>query len=98
MYVVTVLFKAHAAHWTAFRAAMHENAATTLAVEAGCRQFDVCEGEEGSHTIFLYEVYDTEADFKAHLAAPHFLTFDSNVASWVASKQVQIYSRASLQT
>jgi quinol monooxygenase YgiN len=95
MYIVTVLFKIHAAHWDAFIAAMHHNAQTSLATEAGCRQFDVCEGEPGQCTVFLYEVYDTQADFAAHLAASHFLQFNAETAAWVADKKVQTFTRAS---
>jgi quinol monooxygenase YgiN len=95
MYIVTVLFKIHAAHWDAFTKAMHHNAQTSLAVEPGCRQFDVCEGEPGLHTVFLYEVYDTQADFTAHLSAPHFLQFNAQTTAWVADKKVQTYMRAS---
>lgn len=72
MHIVTVLFTIHAAHWQAFKEAMHANAATSLATESGCRQFDVCEGLPGTYTIFLDEVYDAQADFKAHLNADHF--------------------------
>lgn len=95
MFVVTVLFKIHAAHWDAFTAAMHHNAQASLAIEPGCRQFDVCEGDPGQCTVFLYEVYDTQADFTAHLGAPHFLQFNAETAAWVADKKVQTYTRAS---
>ena len=95
MHIVTVLFTIHAAHWQAFKEAMHANAATSLATESGCRQFDVCEGLPGTYTIFLYEVYDAEADFKVHLNADHFLSFNAISAPWVIDKQVQVFSRTS---
>ena len=93
MYVVTVLFTIHAAHWDAFLEAMHHNAQTSLAIEPGCRQFDVCEAEPGQCTVFLYEVYDTQADFAAHLAAPHFLQFNAQTTPWVVDKQVRTFTR-----
>jgi autoinducer 2-degrading protein len=93
MFIVTVLFKIHAAHWDAFMTAMHHNAQTSLAIEPGCRQFDVCEGEPGQCTVFLYEVYDTQADFTAHLDAAHFLQFNVETAAWVADKKVQTFTR-----
>jgi quinol monooxygenase YgiN len=46
---------------------------------AGCRQFDVCESADGSQ-IFLYEIYDSEAAFKAHLATDHFVRFNELTA------------------
>lgn len=93
MYVVTVLFTIHPAHWGAFTKAMHHNAQTSLAIEPGCRQFDVCVGEPGQYTIFLYEVYDSQADFNSHLSAPHFLQFNTETAGWVADKKVQTFVR-----
>lgn len=93
MFVVTVLFKIHAAHWYAFLPLMYRNAATSLSVEPGCRQFDVCEGEAGQFEVFLYEVYDSRADFAAHLETPHFLEFNTQTMPWVADKQVRTFSR-----
>jgi autoinducer 2-degrading protein len=92
MHIVTVLFTIHAPHWDEFLKAMLLNAQTSLALEAGCRQFDVCVGEPGQNTIFLYEVYDTQADFTAHLAAEHFLQFNALTAPWVADKQVRTFT------
>jgi (4S)-4-hydroxy-5-phosphonooxypentane-2,3-dione isomerase len=93
MHVVTVLFTIHEDHWNAFMVAMHHNARTSLAMEPGCRQFDVCEGAQGQYTVFLYEVYDTAEDFAAHLLAPHFLQFNAETAAWVADKKVQTFIR-----
>jgi autoinducer 2-degrading protein len=96
MYVVTVLFTIHREHWLAFKKAMHSNAQTSLESEPGCHQFDVCEGDPGSYTIFLYEVYATQNNFAEHLKAAHFLAFNALTAPWVVDKQIQIFSR--LQT
>ena len=94
MYVVTVLFTIHAAHWDAFTKAMHHNAQTSLAIEPGCRQFDVCVGAPGQCSVFLYEVYQSQAAFAAHLAASHFLQFNAQTAPWVIDKQVRTFTRA----
>jgi (4S)-4-hydroxy-5-phosphonooxypentane-2,3-dione isomerase len=93
MYVVTVLFNIHKEHWQPFKKAMQTNAQTSLEVEPGCHQFDVCEGDPGSHSIFLYEVYATPNDFADHLKAAHFLAFNELTAPWVVDKQVRIFSR-----
>jgi quinol monooxygenase YgiN len=93
MFVVTVLFTIHAAHWDSFIKAIHLNAQTSLAIEAGCRQFDVCVGEPEQHTVFLYEVYDSRSEFAAHLAAPHFLQFNTQTMPWVMDKQVYTFTR-----
>ncbi|NTV85443.1 MAG: antibiotic biosynthesis monooxygenase [Burkholderiaceae bacterium] len=94
MHVVTVVFTIHATHYPAFLQAMVGNARTSLQDEPGCRQFDVCESPSQPGKVFLYEIYDTEADFQAHLAAPHFLQFNALTAPWVAGKLVEVYRRA----
>lgn len=94
MHVVTVVFTIHVAHYPAFMQAMVGNARTSLQDESGCRQFDVCESPVEPGKVFLYEVYDSEADFQAHLAAPHFLAFNALTAPWVADKLVSVYRRA----
>jgi quinol monooxygenase YgiN len=94
VYVVTVLFEAKPEHAEAFRTAMLANAKVSRESEPGCRQFDVCvEADAGS--TFLYEVYDDRAAFEAHLATPHFKTFDGAVRDWLARKEVRIYERLS---
>jgi len=94
VHVVTVVFTIHAAHYQAFMQAMVGNARTSLQDEPGCRQFDVCESPAQPGKVFLYEIYDTEADFQAHLATPHFLQFNALTAPWVAGKVVDVYWRA----
>lgn len=94
MHVVTVVFTVHAAHEPEFMQAMIGNARTSLRDEPGCRQFDVCESPAVPGKVFLYEVYDSEADFQSHLAAPHFLEFNALTAPWVADKVVAVYRRA----
>lgn len=94
MHVVTVEFDIAPEHWASFMPAMLANAAMSLAVEPGCRQFDVCEGAPGEHRVFLYELYDTAHDFDLHLKAEHFLRFNAQTQAWVSRKQVKVYSRA----
>ena len=93
-YVITVVFRAKPAHRAAFREAMIENATASRTREPGCRQFDVCEKPDGAE-IFLYEIYDDEAAFKAHLATDHFKRFNAQTTPWVADKRVTIYNRVS---
>ena len=93
-YVVTVVFVAKPAHRDDFRRAMVENATASREREPGCRQFDVCETADGAG-IFLYEVYDSEAAFKQHLATDHFLRFNERVTPWLADKRVLAFNRIS---
>jgi quinol monooxygenase YgiN len=90
-FVVTVDFAAKPECRGDFREEMIANARASRAREPGCRRFDVCESADGSR-IFLYEVYDDEAAFKAHLATDHYLRFSERATNWVAEKRVATYN------
>ncbi len=94
MYVIVVDFTIKAEHVAAFRAAMIENARRSRETERGCRQFDVCVDPKDATRIFLYELYDDEAAFQAHLKTAHFLEFDRATAPWVAAKSARALARA----
>ncbi|MBB4380406.1 putative quinol monooxygenase [Bradyrhizobium sp. SBR1B] len=96
-FVVTVTFSIKAGHTVEFREAMLANAADSIALEPGCRLFDVCEAADGAE-IFLYEIYDDRAAFDAHLATEHFRRFDRLVAPWVIDKRVATYVRLGVTT
>jgi (4S)-4-hydroxy-5-phosphonooxypentane-2,3-dione isomerase len=91
-YVVIVNFQVKPEFRAAFRDAVLENASASRMREPGCSVFDVCENQDGSE-FFLYEVYDSEARFRDHLATEHFRHFDSLVAPWVVDKRVVTYRR-----
>ena len=93
-FAVTVVFVAKPEFRDAFRKEMVANAEASRTREPGCRQFDVCESDDRS-TIFLYEIYDDEAAFKAHLATDHYLHFNATTTPWVAEKRVTTYLRVS---
>ena len=76
----------------AFRQAVLENAARSLALETGCKVFDVCESPAASE-FFLYEVYASEQDFHAHLQTDHYREFEQLCSSWVTAKQVTKYAK-----
>ncbi len=92
MFVVTVLFKIEPVHYGDFMVAIRANARASLDGEAGCRQFDVCEGEAADCAVFLYEVYDSPDDFSAHLRAVHFMQFSAQTTQWVKEKVVKTYT------
>jgi (4S)-4-hydroxy-5-phosphonooxypentane-2,3-dione isomerase len=91
-YVVIVTFGVKPTYRGAFRDAVLENASASRTVEPGCSVFDVCESEDGSE-VFLYEIYDSGAAFREHLATDHFRRFDALVAPWVVDKRVTTYHR-----
>ena len=85
MFVIAVLFETSKPD--AFSNAIEPNAAASRK-EPGCHRFDVCYADDGKK-IFLYELYDDEAAFKAHLATPHFATFADAIKSIVSNKRLE---------
>jgi autoinducer 2-degrading protein len=86
-YVIIVEFKIKPDAMQHFMPLMLENAESSLRDEPGCRRFDVLTGEDGR--VILYEIYDDEAAFQAHLKAPHFHRFDEASKALIAAKRVE---------
>ena len=93
MFVVIVFFEAKAAHVADFKEAILVNAKASVEGEPGCRQFDVAQAPDDEASFFLYEIYDDEAAFKAHIETPHFKSFDALSAPWVRDKKVLTFER-----
>ena len=55
-----------------FLEAMRENSRASRRDEPGCLRFDVVQDNDDSNHFLLYEIYEDEAAFEAHRAAPHF--------------------------
>lgn len=95
MFAVTVTFAIHPNHWDQFLLAMHDNAATSLAQEPDCVQFDVATDPDHPHEVFLYELYSDAAAFQTHLSSAHFKQFDQAVAPMIAAKNIRTYREIS---
>jgi len=93
-FVIAAYFVAKPEHRAEFRKEMIANATASRTREPGCRQFDVCESPDAAE-IFLYEIYDDEAAFKAHLATEHYAQFKARTTPWLADKRVVTYRRLS---
>ena len=91
MFGVTVQFTIDPTKLADFMPLMTENARLSLAREAGCHRFDVCQNPDEVTSIFLYEVYSDRAAFDAHLASEHFQAFNASVAGMVAEKSVKTF-------
>jgi (4S)-4-hydroxy-5-phosphonooxypentane-2,3-dione isomerase len=89
MLALIVDIRIHAAHIDAFAAAMAANAQASLALESGCRRFDICRDPADAALFFLYELYDDEAAIHAHLQSAHFRAMDAATREWVAHKSVR---------
>ena len=93
MYVVIVDFVTKPEKATAFAQAVSENAKASLTREPDCHQFDVCVLPDQPTHFFLYEIYTDRAGFEAHLASPHYKSFDQLVEPWVMDKKVRFLER-----
>ena len=92
MHAVCVTFQIKPGMLEAFMPLMQQQAANSLAREAGCQQFDVCTDVTRPDEVFLYEIYDDAEAFQLHLDSTHFKTFDTAVAAMLADKQVKTYT------
>ncbi|MCQ0971296.1 antibiotic biosynthesis monooxygenase [Paracoccus sp. TK19116] len=88
MHVVTVTFTLHPGARTGFLSLMLDNARQSMALEPGCRRFDVCEDPADPDRIFLYELYDDAAAFADHKTRPHYRDFTEATATMIADKRV----------
>jgi autoinducer 2-degrading protein len=91
MFVVVVFFESKVAHVAEFKDAISINAKASVENEPGCQLFDVSQDAYDDASFFLYEIYDDEPAFKAHIATPHFKMFDELSAPWVKDKKVLTY-------
>src|SRR5262249_5020139 len=55
-----------------FLAAIKTQQETSLALESGCKRFDICEDIEDPDHFILYEMYVDETAFRDHRQTPHF--------------------------
>ena len=92
MFAVAVTFQIAPSQLDQFLPLMLANAKASVTDEPGCHQFDVAQNPDTPATIFLYEVYDDEAAFKAHLGTSHFKSFDSATSAMIAEKVVNTYT------
>jgi quinol monooxygenase YgiN len=92
-YVASVEFEIRPEAFDDFRPLMLENARASVREEPGCRQFDVCVPEDGAPRVVLYEVYDDEAAFKAHLASPHFRRFAETTKDMITGRRITLCHR-----
>ncbi|MDP9138118.1 MAG: antibiotic biosynthesis monooxygenase [Pseudomonadota bacterium] len=91
-YVVMVDFLLKPGAKETFRALIDVNAQASCRDEPGCRRFDVLEASADADRIVLYEIYDDQAAFRAHIETRHFAVFDRESKPLVAEKRVSEYA------
>lgn len=94
VFAVVVEFQVKPEHVDAFGVAMAKQAQNSLELEEACRQFDVFTDPLKPATFVLYELYDDEAAFEAHLASDHFASFAAHVEPMVLERDIRRLHRA----
>jgi (4S)-4-hydroxy-5-phosphonooxypentane-2,3-dione isomerase len=74
-FVLIVEFEIKPENYDKFHPLIAKNARQSVELEPGCSVFDVVSAPEDRSRITLYEVYDDEEAFKAHMAMPHVAEF-----------------------
>jgi quinol monooxygenase YgiN len=70
-----------------------EDASASVSKEPGCYQFDVTVEQAEPNRVVLYEVYEDEAAFNAHLQMPHLATFRDGIEPLVTGRKVRRLTR-----
>ena len=89
MFAVVVDFELAPGTMDRFLPLMIENAQSSLRDEPGCLRFDVWTDEATPDAVYLYEIYDSEAAFQAHMQTPHFKAFNLAADGMIAAKTVK---------
>lgn len=89
-YVVTVDFEVAPARRDAFLKLVIANGKTSERDEPGCRRFDICVPRDPPGRVFLYEIYDDENAFKAHLETNHFKEFAEATKDMIVGRKLVV--------
>jgi quinol monooxygenase YgiN len=87
-FAIIVDFRLKPGTRSAFRRLIDANARDSAGTERGCRRFDVLQPAGEADRIMLYEIYDDEAAFEAHVRTSHYARFDAESAPLVKDKSV----------
>ena len=87
-FVLVVDFQVRPEHLAKFNEQIAVNAKASVGTEPGCRQFDVLRTLDDHCRVLLYEVYDSEDAFKAHLEQAHTKTFLGQAKELVVKQTV----------
>jgi autoinducer 2-degrading protein len=93
MYVVCVTIFVKPEFRDRFIAATYDNATNTRR-ESGNLRFDVLQAEEDPNRFMLYEAYVTKDDFAKHQQTPHYATWKTTVADFMAQPRQGVRHQA----
>jgi quinol monooxygenase YgiN len=89
-YVITVDFELAPEHRQKFLELVIANGKASERDEPGCKRFDICLPREQPNHVFLYEIYDDEPAFKAHLEARHYKEFSAAIQGMVVGRKIVV--------
>lgn len=93
MFVVSVVFETAEQDAEAFLIRMRQQAKDSFELEPNCRRFDISVDPKQPGRVLLYELYDTAADFEAHLASAHFKSFAAEVEPIVTRRVIETWEQ-----
>ena len=92
-YVIIAEFEVKPDKLEQFLELARTDASQSVAREPGCHQFDVTLDREQPNRVVLYEVYEDEAAFNAHLETPHLAAFRAGIHDLAVSRHVRRLTR-----
>ena len=90
-YAIIVEFDLAEGAFEQFHALVVTNANASEQDEPGCQRFDVLVPKDAADKVVLYEVYDDEAAFQAHLETDHFKAFAVAIEGLETARRIYEY-------
>jgi autoinducer 2-degrading protein len=87
-FVVLVEMDTAPGDFAAFKELILANARASVRDEPGCRQFDVSVPKDAAQRVVLYEVYNDEAAFQAHMQTPHYKAFAAAAGPLITARRL----------
>ncbi len=90
-YVVLAQFEVKAGQLAHMVEAAKIDAKASVANEPGCHRFDVLVPHDGADRVALYEIYEDEAAFQAHLETPHLKAFRDAIGPLIENRRIDTF-------
>ena len=74
---------------TRFRDLIAANGKVSVQRESGCQRFDVLSDPAEPRRFVLYEIYDDEEAFAAHVASSHYLRFAASIDNQIDQRAIR---------
>ncbi|PWW00026.1 quinol monooxygenase YgiN [Hoeflea marina] len=94
MYCVSVTFEIRLEEFDRFLARIGKHSADCLALEPGCRAFEVWTDSTRPGQVHLHEVYDDLAAFEAHGRTAHMADCRATIAPMIVGRNLVTWDGA----